>query len=94
MRIASMLLFGLMVTGAAFAETQAQHDKRTNYDGYGSEHNRYQNAVLMKTHDSILKGGTMEYWNGLDDYHYQNSQSKKRFGPPRKNVRRHRSTIR
>jgi hypothetical protein len=71
------------MTGGAFAETQAQHDKRTNYDGYGSAHNRYQNAILMKPHDSILKGGKMEYWNGLDDYHYKEKRSKKRFGQHR-----------
>jgi hypothetical protein len=54
-----------------FAKTQAQHDMRTNYDGYGSEQSRYQNAIIMKTHNSILKGGNMEYWNGLDEYYYK-----------------------
>jgi hypothetical protein len=66
----------------AFANTQAQYDKQTNYDGYGSELNRYQNAILMKTHNSILKGGNMEYWNGLDEFHYNNLHRVK--------VRRHR----
>ena len=55
----------------AFPETQAQHDRRTNYDGYGSDLSRYQNAIIMKPHNSILKGGNMEYWNGLDDYRYR-----------------------
>ena len=55
----------------AFAKTQAQHDMRTNYDGYGSEQSRYQNAIIMKTHNSVLKGGNMEYWNGLDEYYYK-----------------------
>lgn len=57
-----------------FAETQSQHDRRTNYDGYGSELSRYQNAIIMKTHNSIIKGGNMEYWNGLDEYRYQNQR--------------------
>ena len=57
-----------------FAETQVQHDRRTNYDGYGSELSRYQNAIIMKTHNSVIKGGNMEYWNGLDDYRYKNQR--------------------
>ncbi len=77
MRMTSILLIGLMVAVTAFAETQAQHDRRTNYDGYGSEQNRYQNAILMKPHNSILKGGKMEHWSGLDDYYYQKNRSKK-----------------
>ncbi len=87
MRTTIILLTGLLMAVTAFAETQAQRDKRTNYDGYGSEHNRYQNAILMKTHDSILKGGKLEYWNGLDDYYYKRNVGKKSFrhhrGPSR-----------
>lgn len=56
----------------SIAKTQTQHDRKTNYDGYGSELNRYQNAIIMKTHNSVIKGGNMEYWNGLDDYYYNN----------------------
>ncbi len=55
----------------AFAKTRRQHEKQANYDGYGSELSRYQNAIIMKTHNSVLKGGKMEYWNGLDDYYYK-----------------------
>lgn len=55
----------------AIGKTQALHDKQTNYDGYGSELSRYQNAIIMKTHNSVIKGGNMEYWNGLDDYYYK-----------------------
>lgn len=77
MRMTTILLVGLMMAVTTFAETQAQHDKRTNYDGYGSEQNRYENAILMKTHNSILKGGKMEYWSGLDDYYYKKNRFKK-----------------
>lgn len=55
----------------AIVKRQALHDRQTNYDGYGSELSRYQNAIIMKTHNSVIKGGNMEYWNGLDDYYYK-----------------------
>lgn len=90
MRLIVLILIGLLMTATAFAETQAQHDRRTNYDGYGSAHNRYQNAILMKPHDSILKGGKMEYWNSFDDYNYKEKRSKPRSGHRRGKVRRHR----
>lgn len=71
MRWLAMFLFALLMTTApAFAETRAEHDQRSNFDGYGSERNRYENTILMKTHDSILKNGKLEYWNGVDDYYY------------------------
>jgi hypothetical protein len=79
MRMTITLLIWLLMAVSAFAESQAQRDKRTNYDGYGSEHNRYQNTILMKTHDSILKGGKLEYWNGLDDYYYKKNLGKKSY---------------
>jgi hypothetical protein len=90
MRITAILLIGLIMAVTAFAETQAEHDKRTNYDGYGSEHNRYQNAILMKTHDSILKGGKMEYWSGIDDYYYKKNRGKRWVGQHRGKGRGHR----
>jgi hypothetical protein len=83
MRRIAILLTLLLLTGPALAETQAEHDKRTNYDGYGSAHNRYQNMILMKPHDSILKGGKLEYWNGLDEYYYKMNRSNKRHNQRR-----------
>jgi hypothetical protein len=90
MRIVVMLSAILFIAISVFAETQAEHDKRTNYDGYGSAHNRYQNMILMKTHDSILKGGKLEYWNSLDEYHYRMNQSRKRYSQQRGKVWRYR----
>jgi hypothetical protein len=78
MRIIAIVLTSLLIAVTALAETQAEHDKRTNYDGYGSAHNRYQNMVIMKTHDSIMKDGKLEYWNSLDEYYYQIHRSRKR----------------
>lgn len=76
MRSILVLLAGLLAAATAFAGGQPQHDRRTNYDGYGSAHSRYQNMILMKPHDSILKGGKLEYWNSLDEYYYQEKRSK------------------
>jgi len=90
MRSLAILLAGLLIAITAFAETQAEHDKRTNYDGYGSAHNRYQNMILLKTHDSILKGGKLEYWNSLDEYHYKMNRSRKRYSQHRGKIWRYR----
>ena len=78
MRSITTLLTFLLIAVTALAETRAEHDKRTNYDGYGSAHNRYQNMILLKPHDSILKDGKLEYWNSLDEYYYKMNRSKKR----------------
>ena len=83
MRWIVMLFFGLLMAASASAETQAEHDRRTNYDGYGSARNRYENTILMKPHESILKGGKLEHWNGVDDYYYWKYRSGQRFHPRR-----------
>jgi hypothetical protein len=92
MRLIVIFLLGLLAAVSASAETQAEHDRRTNYDGYGSARNRYENAILIKSHDSILKRGKLEYWNGVDDYYYWKYRSGQRLpgrqGEARKHYRR------
>jgi hypothetical protein len=44
----------------------------------------------MKTHDSILKGGKLEYWNSLDEYHYKMNRTRKRYSQHRGKPRRYR----
>jgi len=83
MRIFILIVTVLLISVGAFAESQAQHDKRTNFDGYGSAQNRYQNLIMLKTHDSILKDGKIEYWNGLDEYYYRKYSLEKRVGQRR-----------
>jgi hypothetical protein len=89
MRLIVIFLLGMLTAVSASAETQAEHDRRTNYDGYGSERNRYENAILMKTHDSILQGGKLEYWNGVDDYYYWKYRSGQRLPARQGDFRKH-----
>ena len=78
MRLLSITVTLLLLSVGAYAETQSQHDKRTNFDGYGSAQNRYENLIMMKTHTSILMDGKLAYWNSLDEYDYRKNSLNRR----------------